>query len=147
MSAVASRITSLMIAYSTVYSGRDKRKHKKSASLFSFDDIIMSGMAARCIAYFCTDSILSSANMLVSLLGETLNCKLHGVLCIWNSITVDWNTALHTISSTCRTGDFFYKSGNIFLDLYFIPCNKPHRSMILTLNIFECVWWKLKYVK
>ena len=33
MSAVASRITSLTIVYSTVYSGADQRKHQSSASL------------------------------------------------------------------------------------------------------------------
>ena len=52
MSAMASRITSLMIVYSTVYSGADQRKHQSSASLFPhkgpvtwkmfpFDDDIM----------------------------------------------------------------------------------------------------------
>ena len=33
MSTVASQITSLTIAYSTVYSGADQRKHQSSASL------------------------------------------------------------------------------------------------------------------
>ena len=33
MSAMASQITTLMIVYSTVYSGRDQRKHQSSASL------------------------------------------------------------------------------------------------------------------
>ena len=33
MSAMASQITSLAIAYSTVYSGADQRKHQSSASL------------------------------------------------------------------------------------------------------------------
>ena len=33
MAAMASRITSLTIAYSTVYSGTDQRKHQSSASL------------------------------------------------------------------------------------------------------------------
>ena len=33
MSAVASQITSLMVVYSTVYSGADHRKHESSASL------------------------------------------------------------------------------------------------------------------
>ena len=33
MSAIASQITSLMIVYSTVYSGADQRKHQSSASL------------------------------------------------------------------------------------------------------------------
>ena len=33
MSAMASEITSLMIVYSTVYSGSDKRKHQSSASV------------------------------------------------------------------------------------------------------------------
>ena len=33
MSAMASQITSLTIVYSTVYSGADKRKHQRSASL------------------------------------------------------------------------------------------------------------------
>ena len=65
MSLMASQITSLMIAYSTVYSGADQRKHQSSASLafvrgihrgpvnsphkwpvtqkmFPFDDVIMS---------------------------------------------------------------------------------------------------------
>ena len=62
MIAMASQITSLMIAYSTVYSGTDQRKHQSSASLafvggihggpvnsphavarkiFPFDDVIM----------------------------------------------------------------------------------------------------------
>ena len=64
MSAIASQITSLMIVYSTVYTGVDQRKHQRSASLafatgihrwpvnsphkgpvtrkmFPFDDIIM----------------------------------------------------------------------------------------------------------
>ena len=64
MSAMASQITSLMIVYSTVYSGADQRKHQSSASLafargihqwpvnsrhkgpvtqkmFPFDDVIM----------------------------------------------------------------------------------------------------------
>ena len=65
MSATASQITTLMIVYSTVYSGADQRKHQNSASLsfvlgihrwpvnsphtwpvtrkiFPFDDVIMS---------------------------------------------------------------------------------------------------------
>ena len=33
MGAIASQITSLMIVYSTVYSGADQRKHQSSASL------------------------------------------------------------------------------------------------------------------
>ena len=33
MSAIASQITSLMIVYSTIYSGADQRKHQSSASL------------------------------------------------------------------------------------------------------------------
>ena len=33
MGAIASQITSLTIAYSTVYSGTDQRKHQSSASL------------------------------------------------------------------------------------------------------------------
>ena len=59
MSTVVSQITSITIAYSTIYSGTDQRKHQSSASLafvrwiprtkepvtrnlmFSFDDVIM----------------------------------------------------------------------------------------------------------
>ena len=63
MGAMASQITSLMIVYSTVYTGADQRKHQSPASLafvrrihqspvnspqrtskakkFSFDDVIM----------------------------------------------------------------------------------------------------------
>ena len=33
MAAMASQITSLMVVYSTVYSGADQRKHQSSASL------------------------------------------------------------------------------------------------------------------
>ena len=36
MSAIASQTTSLTIAYSTVYSGADHRKHQSSASLAFF---------------------------------------------------------------------------------------------------------------
>ena len=39
MSAMASRITSLTIVYSTVYSGADQRKHQSSASLASVQGI------------------------------------------------------------------------------------------------------------
>ena len=67
MTTIASQITSLMIVYSTVYSGADQRKHQSSASLafvwgihrgqvnsphkwpvtrkmFPFDDVIMQGL-------------------------------------------------------------------------------------------------------
>ena len=47
MRKMASQMTSLMIVYSTIYSGADQRKHQSSVSLafvkmFPFDDIIMS---------------------------------------------------------------------------------------------------------
>ena len=72
MSAMGSQITSLMIVYSTVYSGADKRKHQSSVSLafvrgihrwpvhspykgpitrkmFPFDDVIMAKSICRCL--------------------------------------------------------------------------------------------------
>ena len=75
MGAMASQITSLMIVYSTVYSGADQRKHQSSTSLafvqgihqwpvnsshkgpvrrkmFPFDDIIMYGFPAIIMRHF-----------------------------------------------------------------------------------------------
>ena len=74
MSAMASQITSLMLVYSTVYSGPDQRKHRSSASLafvwgfhwwlvnslhkgpvmrkmFPFDDVIMYKLVVLCCWY------------------------------------------------------------------------------------------------
>ena len=82
MDAMASQITSLNIAYSSVYSGADERKHRSSASLafvreqwpvnfphkvpvtrkmFLFDDVIMSQHFEYADLYFTIlDESLSS---------------------------------------------------------------------------------------
>ena len=74
MGAITSQITSLMIVYSTVYSGADQSKHQSSASLtfvweihrgpvnfphkwpvmrkmFPFDDVIMINIKLHCVVY------------------------------------------------------------------------------------------------
>ena len=67
MGAMTSQITSTTIAYSTVYSGVDQRKHQSSASLtfvnsshkwpvmrkmFPFDDVIMRGCSGIIVTWF-----------------------------------------------------------------------------------------------
>ena len=87
MSGMASKITSITIVYSTVYSGADQRKHQSSASLafvrgihrrpvifshkgpvarkvFPFDDVIVHIMAADTLTP-CV--VTSSANKLIIL--------------------------------------------------------------------------------
>ena len=89
MGAMASQIISLIIVYSTVYSGADERKHQSSASLafvrgidrwpvnsphkwpvtrniFPFDDVIMSN---------CVDGIASRPSFNKKKICKTIHCK------------------------------------------------------------------------
>ena len=99
MGAIASQITSLTIAYSTVYSDADQRKHQSSASLafvrgihrgpvnspqewpvtrkmFPFDDVIMLNDVA-CSAKVCSKWLTSNGSWCMGIKGE-----MSGTVCV-----------------------------------------------------------------
>ena len=71
MGTIASQITSLTIAYSTVYSGSDKRKHQSSASL-AFVSGIHRGPVNSPHKWPVTRKIFPFDDVIVSLRGSTL---------------------------------------------------------------------------
>ena len=108
MTAIASRITSLAIVYSTVYSGAHLRKHQSSASLafvrgihrgpvnfphkwpvtrkmFPFDDVIMTNSHERQTYWWTPPSLFFFAPWKSSLIAMCLTPEIHNkahILCM-----------------------------------------------------------------